>query len=293
MSRVYRRLKIKVNIFFNYRNNLTLLICSIFITIAFSCSFTEGDVMDIALDEKLPVSGAQIWLRASSGTYTDSSGGVYYWEDRSGSGNDARTTHKPLLVENALNGLPVLRFRGAQYMRLPEFMEQNNFTFFIVAKSEKASGRYFSDYGETTLQNFYITSYGSPAGNPAVRNDILFQSSASNNLQILGSTVYNPGQFHIITVSLSGTIMKYYYNGTFDKEALQSGSFDTAVSMDEYDKPFPMCSPTIGARANADPLSAPDYLLSGDIAEFIYYPRALSGDELAAVTAYLKLRYNL
>ena len=83
MSRVYRRLKIKVNIFFNYRNNLTLLICSIFITIAFSCSFTEGDVMDIALDEKLPVSGAQIWLRDSSGTYTDSSGGVYYWEDRS------------------------------------------------------------------------------------------------------------------------------------------------------------------------------------------------------------------
>ena len=293
MSRVYRRLKFKVKIFYNYRIIPGLLICSVFISIPVSCSFTEGDVMDIALDEKLPVAGAQIWLRASTGTYTDSSGGVYYWEDRSGSGNDARTTHKPLLVENALNGLPVLRFSGAQYMRLPEFMEQNNFTFFITARSEQASGRYFCDYGVPPTKNLYITSEGTADGAPAVRNDILFQSSSGNHLQILGSTAYNPGEFHIITVTLNGTVMKYYYNGNFDKQGTENGTFDTAVAMNDYDESYSMYSPTIGARGSSDPLVVSAECLTGDIAEFIYYPRALSDEELASVTAYLKLRYGL
>ncbi len=158
MKEIYCRLKMRMKYSHLHRIYPSLLFYSLVISLMLSCSFTEGDLMDISFDEKLPVSGAQIWLRASSGTYTDSTGGVYYWEDRSGSGNDARTMHKPLLVENALNGLPVLRFSGAQYMRLPEFMEQNNFTFFIVARSEKASGRYFSDYGDagTFIPTFYI-----------------------------------------------------------------------------------------------------------------------------------------
>lgn len=56
--------------------------------------------------------GLVLWLRADEGVGTDASSFVNSWEDGSGLGNRATgtSTYRPLLVPNALNGKPVVRF---------------------------------------------------------------------------------------------------------------------------------------------------------------------------------------
>ncbi|NDB66218.1 MAG: DUF5011 domain-containing protein, partial [Euryarchaeota archaeon] len=53
-------------------------------------------------------SGLQLWLKADEGF---SPGG---WTDQSGNGRDATANGEPVLVDDALNGLPVMRYDGNQ-----------------------------------------------------------------------------------------------------------------------------------------------------------------------------------
>ncbi len=71
-----------------------------------------------ALAADLPVnSGLVLWLRADAGVDADDAGTVYYWGDQSGEGNDAWALgaefgEAPMLVQDALNSLPAIRFDG-------------------------------------------------------------------------------------------------------------------------------------------------------------------------------------
>src|SRR5437899_1363127 len=58
--------------------------------------------------------GLQLWLKADAGV-TATAGKVTAWADQSGHGNNAAQTMadmSPLLVNDAINGKPVLRFDG-------------------------------------------------------------------------------------------------------------------------------------------------------------------------------------
>ena len=62
-----------------------------------------------------PKQNLQLWLKADAGVTADASGGVTAWADQSGQANHAaqpNATQAPKLVENVLNGKPVLRFEG-------------------------------------------------------------------------------------------------------------------------------------------------------------------------------------
>src|SRR5438128_2330986 len=57
----------------------------------------------------------QLWLKADAGVTAGAGGKVTAWQDQSGKGNNASQTvadTSPLLVNNAINGKPVLRFDG-------------------------------------------------------------------------------------------------------------------------------------------------------------------------------------
>src|SRR5205814_8881189 len=59
--------------------------------------------------------GLQLWLIADAGVTAGAGGKVTAWQDQSGNGNNAAQTTadmSPLLVNNAINGKPVLRFDG-------------------------------------------------------------------------------------------------------------------------------------------------------------------------------------
>ncbi len=57
----------------------------------------------------------QLWLKADAGVTAGAGGIVTAWQDQSGKGNNAAQSTAdlyPLLVTNAINGKPVLRFDG-------------------------------------------------------------------------------------------------------------------------------------------------------------------------------------
>ena len=67
-------------------------------------------------DPPVPTTGLALWVRADAGITTDASGNVSAWADQSSQHNDLSQTTpslRPQLVENGINGLPLLRFDGA------------------------------------------------------------------------------------------------------------------------------------------------------------------------------------
>jgi len=59
--------------------------------------------------------GLQLWLKADAGVTAGAGGKVTAWQDQSGKGNNASQSvadMSPLLVNDAINGKPVLRFDG-------------------------------------------------------------------------------------------------------------------------------------------------------------------------------------
>ena len=85
-----------------------------------------------------PTSGMRLWLRADGGLGV---GSVAGWPDQSGNNNAAvqsDSSKQPTLVANALNGRPVVRFNGGQWLNLPDLMPAATATAgegFVVVKT--------------------------------------------------------------------------------------------------------------------------------------------------------------
>jgi len=85
------------------------------------------------------IPGLQLWLDAGQGVTKDENDLVSEWTDLSGNNNNATGvgTGRPLLVDNEINGEPVLRFNGSTNgMEIPNLNAASNFTLFVVMKSE-------------------------------------------------------------------------------------------------------------------------------------------------------------
>ena len=79
-------------------------------------SFLAASGMIPAFAQTLTVTnGLQLWLKADAGVTAGAGGKVTAWQDQSGKGNNASqlvADMSPLLVNDAINGKPVLRFDG-------------------------------------------------------------------------------------------------------------------------------------------------------------------------------------
>src|SRR5687768_16455501 len=77
------------------------------------CSFTNFAQVQVPITP--PANNLALWVRADAGVTADASGAVSLWEDQSPNGFDATQTDPaamPVLVTNAVNAKPVLRFDG-------------------------------------------------------------------------------------------------------------------------------------------------------------------------------------
>ena len=93
----------------------------------------------LPFDANVPSAGQRLWLRADLGVTLDPDGGVVTWADQSGAHRDAYQVvpiTRPLLVANALNGRPVVRFDGDNdWMEVLEFMTgATEGELFVIAK---------------------------------------------------------------------------------------------------------------------------------------------------------------
>src|SRR6185369_7700007 len=92
--------------------------------------------------------GLQLWLKADAGV-TATAGKVTAWQDQSGKGNNATQATadlSPLLVPNAINGKPVLRFDGVDdFLEVPDSdslsIAGDITTFFVIKIDDFATYR--------------------------------------------------------------------------------------------------------------------------------------------------------
>jgi chitodextrinase len=87
----------------------------------------------------IPTEGLRLWLKADSGVVVDGAGGVTDWADKSGAYKNAYgpdPSGRPLLVANAINGKPALRFDGVDdFLEIPKFMANaTEGELFVVVK---------------------------------------------------------------------------------------------------------------------------------------------------------------
>jgi hypothetical protein len=229
--------------------------------------------------------GLKVWLAADRGVTTDLNGGVTNWVDQSGNANNAvqqvDATAEPLLVTNALNGKPVLRFDGTNgFLEVPDagtaFLT-NDFTTYAVARF---AGSYPTvaqtvwskcDYsGYAAPVDWWLTpSTGLPRG---LRGDGTFSGGTGS-----GTAAPPLGQYTALgmKVTASNGVMAHYL-GFAD-----NGS-STALTNTANGGPL-----RIGRRL--DGLTQ----LNGDIAEVLIYDQALSATDRSNVVSYLSRKYGL
>src|SRR4051812_9552683 len=101
---------------------------------------SAGSAGEPSVGNELPASGSLLWLRANLGVM-ESAGQVTTWLDQSGHGLDGimdLPSREPALVPGEWNGLPVIRFGGAQSLYLKEPIAPTNFTVMIAGRNRNS-----------------------------------------------------------------------------------------------------------------------------------------------------------
>src|SRR5437867_1892699 len=222
--------------------------------------------------------GLQLLLKADAGV-TATGGKVTAWQDQSGKGNNASQAAEdksPLLVDNAVNGKPVLRFDGVD-----DFLEvadsdslsiTGDITTFFVVKFDDF-GTYRAVWAKTVANqpgpNDWYTLPGS--GIPrAYRGDGTGQNGFAD-----GGKALPAGKYLVAGYIMAGADMTHYY-GNF---ASGGRPINPAVIGDGN------TSLLIGTRDDRVTI------MKGDIAEVLIYDRALSSADRVSVVSYLVKKY--
>jgi len=214
------------------------------------------------------IGGLRLFLRADAGTTVDGTNKISVWSDQGLLGNDASqgtATSQPILVPNALNGLPVVRFNGSgQFFNLPNLMAgaAAGEMFVVVKAAQAVPSAYQSAWQFGNNVCYY----------PHVSGE-LYEDFGSTTRIDLGQPTSAITQYNLYNVSADSTSWAVRLNG-----GLLYARTGNSVSF--------RSTPTIGA-------SSVPYYFTGDIAEIIIYDHALTAQEREAVGVYCASKYAL
>jgi hypothetical protein len=212
-----------------------------------------------------PTASLKLWLSADANVLVNN-GKVSQWLDRSGNNLNAQMptlSRQPTLVNGALNGLPVIRFYGAQSLGLTALLSPSKFTFFVVGKNSKAAETFSMILG--------------PASN-SPNNQLRWENGSQallvgtgNNLPVVTASTGNTRVYHTLSGRYDGSTLTVYRDGNLVK----TQSFVTSGPWTLYQ---------IGAWYSS-------YFMEGDLAEILFYDQALVESDQAAANTYLKNKY--
>ncbi len=204
------------------------------------------------------LSGCLLWLKADAGIQTNDVGGVTNWVDQSSSSYNAvsmATSVHPAYVSSGFNGLPVVRFSGANdnYIKFPRLTTIQTVFWVVKEDSDASSTQPRFLLGDTSNFHFHrgdnkmIWSSGNA---PRMFNGI----TELNGRAIDGRTTLMPTQMSVLAVR------------TADLCTADSLSKDRTQTGRSWD---------------------------GDVAEVIIYNRTLTPTEMAGIYAYLENKYGI
>jgi hypothetical protein len=251
---------------------------------------TQADnyVALLASNPPIPTTGLGVWLKADQSVNVDGSNNVTSWQDQGINQNNAistgNTATEPQLVSNALNGKPVVRFSGGQYLHIiddPSLTPATGYTIISVANTNTASAQ------SIVSKPYTSTSYNSPYSSYGlgINSSGSIQSTQTTLTQvsnILSSpTPLSTGQPFLAATQYDGTTQQVVAQGQAGTAAFVSGGLDYGDTSEK--------DVTIGAVST----TTPQNYFNGDLAEVIVYRRALSPQELQQVEQYLATKYGV
>lgn len=207
------------------------------------------------------IAGLALWLDASQIVGLSDGDPVATWADESGNSNDATqgtSGRRPTYQTGEINGLPVVRFDGADDRLVVSLANAQPYTVFFVGKAAAASGnQYFVD--GATLNTGVISNGGGDTLCIAYNGSFIIAPVAMTSYRYV-ACVFN-GASSVLSISGAATTGDLGTVGT-------SGM-------------------AIGANADGSDN------LTGDIAEVIVYHAGLNTTDREAVEAYLAGKYGL
>ena len=223
----------------------------------------------------------QLWLRADAGVTVNSAGGVILWNDQSTNGNNALAPSDsvaPLLVANALNSKPVLRFDGADdYLDVPDSDSLSSpgdiSSFFVVE---------FDDFGTyRAVWSKTVDNLPAPSDSYALPGSGLLRvfrgDGTFNNLSFVDTAqALRENTYLVLGFAIEGTNFTHYLNNQENGTGIvntNTADGNTALK--------------IGTRSDFATR------LKGDLSELLIFSRALSVTERSNVFYYLQTKYNL
>lgn len=244
------------------------------------CAFDDdAAVLDSA--RGLPVPGAVLWLRADRGVQRDALGDVSKWFDQSEHENHAIASVRPLWLEKGTDiNKPAIQFSGTEYLHLPDFMQSPNVTAFFVCRcpQQPIQQYLFSDYGDVLQKRFYIRVVAAVDTMQFMVQDII-------PINMFVDSINNSAVYHILTARIEQQTIELYYNGAFDNSHTD-GSYDPTTT---WNGSMADMYPTIGR--DSDPVGG--NFLFGEIAEVIFYNKALPSGERRDIERYLSEKYGI
>jgi len=228
---------------------------------------SAGSAGEPSVGNELPASGSLLWLRADHGV-AHSDGQVTTWLDQSGHGLDGIMdvpSREPAFVPSGWNGLPVIRFNGAQSLYLRETIAPSNFTVFVAGRNRNSSEAHgiFLGPGGDTPNNQLRWENGSSVLIVGLGND-------------LPQTVFAFGDtraFHVLAARYDGSDLTVSRNGT-------------QVGRAHFVTTGPWQIRQVGGWFSSD-------FMVGDLAEILVYERALSEADAELTHSYLLQKYGI
>ena len=212
------------------------------------------------------INDCQLWLQAEVLALADGTI-VTSWPDNSGQNHQveqAEVAKAPVYQSQGLNGRPTLSFDGANhYLTLNLANETTEHTFFAV-------------YNHTPTEG--SSNYLFEAQTGRLTLDIA-QSSAPHNLR------WNDGTWRTVDPALSGQQIVTWCFSDEMGELFRNG---TAVGSATYSPQAIGGVVTLGANYQGR-----SSYFKGELAEFLYYNRALNNDERQTVETFLNGRYAI
>jgi len=230
------------------------------------------------------VGNLRLWLAAwdinADGNLADNPGNtkrVPIWDDLSGANNDAYTYHDglaPVLRENAVNGRPALSFRKNYHMKIRDRLvsPERGATLFMVCRAEVAPGRNLFSVNAATQEHtgagwFLTTNICVKARERTITFD--------RNLPT--------DKFTILCIRFPHDHIVKNTEAFLDGAALKVKEVTNGEETFSFDLKSEYCG--LGGVQH--------YSHHGEIAEMIFYDRALSDDEMDSVGAWLAGVYAL
>jgi hypothetical protein len=221
----------------------------------------------------LSISGLSLWLDAADASTITVSTGVSVWADKSGSGLNAAqaTGGKQPAYSTTINGKNVVTFQGTDdtmQIGANAAFNATSQTLIVVSRQNADANQALWYKADSNAANGVIMRY-------RTATEFWLYQKNDNTAQTLRSTVNTNSATNVYAVILEPSAQAGYINGALAQAATVTTAYDNNSG------------PWLGSRRDIGEF------LVGDIAEVLFWNRALSAPERSRAERYLGRKWGV